>query len=111
VSGPRSVAAADTNGDWPPILQWFLTKKGLAASSHLESGGFARSGPEVEHADLQFHFLPSTVHNDGRVDPSCHAYQVGAMSKQFQWFLLKEVPSEGISFGSDISFGRGPISF
>jgi len=27
--------------------QWFLTKTGLAASSHLESGGFARSSPEV----------------------------------------------------------------
>jgi hypothetical protein len=27
--------------------QWFLTKKGLAASSHLESGGFARSSLEV----------------------------------------------------------------
>lgn len=28
-------------------FQWFMTKKGLAASSHLESGGFARSSPEV----------------------------------------------------------------
>lgn len=56
--------------------QWFLTKKGLAASSHLESGGFARSGSDVDHPDLQFHFLPSTVHNDGRMDPTCHAYQV-----------------------------------
>ncbi|KAL3111715.1 hypothetical protein niasHT_011002 [Heterodera trifolii] len=27
-------------------LQWFLTKKGLAATSHLESGGFARSSTE-----------------------------------------------------------------
>uniref|UniRef100_A0A914GQK2 Glucose-methanol-choline oxidoreductase N-terminal domain-containing protein n=1 Tax=Globodera rostochiensis TaxID=31243 RepID=A0A914GQK2_GLORO len=59
-------------------LQWFLTKKGLAATSHLESGGFARSSPEMDHPDLQFHFLPSTVHDDGRQDPKCHAFQVHA---------------------------------
>ncbi|KAI3420307.1 hypothetical protein GPALN_003618 [Globodera pallida] len=57
-------------------LQWFLTKKGLAATSHLESGGFARSSPEMDHPDLQFHFLPSTVHDDGRQNPKCHAFQV-----------------------------------
>lgn len=57
-------------------FQWFMTKKGLAASSHLESGGFARSSPEVEHPDIQFHFLPSTVHEDGRVSPKCHGFQV-----------------------------------
>ncbi|CAK5090230.1 unnamed protein product [Meloidogyne enterolobii] len=56
--------------------QWFLTKTGLAASSHLESGGFARSSPEIPHPDIQFHFLPSTVHDDGRSSPKCHGYQV-----------------------------------
>jgi choline dehydrogenase len=57
-------------------LQWFAMKTGLASSSHLESGGFARSTPEVAHPDIQFHFLPSTVHDDGRVVGTCHAYQV-----------------------------------
>ena len=28
-------------------LQWFYNQTGLAASSHLESGGFARSRPDV----------------------------------------------------------------
>ncbi|KAH7732009.1 choline dehydrogenase [Aphelenchoides avenae] len=57
-------------------LQWFYNQTGLAASSHLESGGFARSSPEVPHPDIQFHFLPSTVHEDGRKPATCHAYQV-----------------------------------
>lgn len=57
-------------------LQWFLTHKGLGASSHLETGGFARSTPDKAHPDIQFHFLPSTVHDDGRKVGKCHAYQV-----------------------------------
>ncbi|VDM79838.1 unnamed protein product, partial [Strongylus vulgaris] len=57
-------------------VEWFALRKGLGASSHLETGGFARSSDEVEHPDIQFHFLPSTVHNDGRTVGTCHAYQV-----------------------------------
>uniref|UniRef100_A0A158P7M4 Eukaryotic translation initiation factor 3 subunit D n=1 Tax=Angiostrongylus cantonensis TaxID=6313 RepID=A0A158P7M4_ANGCA len=57
-------------------LEWFATQKGLGASSHLETGGFARSSQEIAHPDIQFHFLPSTVHNDGRSVGRCHAYQV-----------------------------------
>lgn len=58
-------------------LEWFARRTGLGASSHLESGGFARSSDEIEHPDIQFHFLPSTVHDDGRGVGNCHAYQVG----------------------------------
>ncbi|VDN36716.1 unnamed protein product [Gongylonema pulchrum] len=57
-------------------LQWYISKTGLGASSHLESGGFVRSTPKVPHPDIQFHFLPSTVHDDGRSCGTCHAYQV-----------------------------------
>uniref|UniRef100_A0A915PCR3 Glucose-methanol-choline oxidoreductase N-terminal domain-containing protein n=1 Tax=Setaria digitata TaxID=48799 RepID=A0A915PCR3_9BILA len=57
-------------------LEWYLSKTGLGASSHLESGGFVRSTPKVPHPDIQFHFLPSTVHDDGRSNGKCHAYQV-----------------------------------
>ena len=42
-------------------LQWFLARTGAASSSHLETGGFIRSGPGVPHPDIQFHFLPSQV--------------------------------------------------
>ncbi|WKX94674.1 hypothetical protein Q1695_011725 [Nippostrongylus brasiliensis] len=57
-------------------LEWFATQKGLGASSHLETGGFARSTEDIDHPDIQFHFLPSTVHDDGRKVGDCHAYQV-----------------------------------
>lgn len=30
-------------------LQWFLTQTGLGASTHLESGGFARSNNNVKN--------------------------------------------------------------
>ncbi|MCP9266104.1 Choline dehydrogenase [Dirofilaria immitis] len=56
-------------------LEWYLSKTGLGTSSHLESGGFVRSTPRVPHPDIQFHFLPSTVHDDGRMTGKCHAYQ------------------------------------
>ncbi|VDM28424.1 unnamed protein product [Toxocara canis] len=57
-------------------MQWLTTHTGLGASSHLESGGFTRSRENVLHPDIQFHFLPSTVHDDGRTNGTCHAYQV-----------------------------------
>ncbi|CAD5223166.1 unnamed protein product [Bursaphelenchus xylophilus] len=65
-------------------LQWFYNQTGLAASSHLESGGFCRSSDDIPHPDIQFHFLPSTVHDDGRTNGTCHAYQVhvGPMRSQ-----------------------------
>lgn len=65
-------------------LQWFYNQTGLAASSHLESGGFCRTSPDIPHPDIQFHFLPSTVHDDGRTNGTCHAYQVhvGPMRSQ-----------------------------
>uniref|UniRef100_A0A0K0ES56 Choline dehydrogenase n=1 Tax=Strongyloides stercoralis TaxID=6248 RepID=A0A0K0ES56_STRER len=57
-------------------LQWFISKNGLCASSHLESGGFVKSSVDMEHSDIQFHFLPSTVHDDGRKNGTCHGFQV-----------------------------------
>lgn len=57
-------------------LQWFLTFTGDGATAHLESGGFVRSRPDIDHPDLQFHFLPSTVNDHGREFGPCHAYQV-----------------------------------
>lgn len=57
-------------------LQWFLTRKGLAASSHLEAGAFIKSRPELAHPDIQYHFLPSLVKNHGRDLGDCHAFQV-----------------------------------
>ena len=55
--------------------QWFLTRKGLAASSHLEAGAFISSRADIAHPDIQYHFLPSLVTNHGRSFGDCHAFQ------------------------------------
>ncbi len=59
-------------------LEWFLFKTGSGATTHLEAGGFIRSSPEVEHPDIQYHFLPSVVINHGSGLGDCHAFQVRA---------------------------------
>jgi len=59
-------------------LQWFINQTGAAATSHLESGGFARSRPGIEHPDIMFHFLPSQVIDNGRTAPYMEAFQLHA---------------------------------
>ncbi|TPP58346.1 Choline dehydrogenase mitochondrial [Fasciola gigantica] len=57
-------------------LKWILFRQGWGATSHLETGGFARSEASVPHPNIQFHFLPSTIHDHGRKMGSQHAFQV-----------------------------------
>ncbi|WP_294641892.1 choline dehydrogenase [uncultured Aureimonas sp.] len=61
--------------------RWLFTKRGLGATNHFESCGFIRSRPDVEHADIQYHFLPLAVTYDGRGLASEHGFQahVGPM--------------------------------
>jgi choline dehydrogenase len=73
-------------------VQWFLTRKGVCTSEHLEAGGFIRSAAGIEHPNLQFHFLPSTVNDHGRKAGTSHAYQVhiGNMRQEARgWIKLK----------------------
>jgi len=73
-------------------IKWFLTHKGICATSHLEAGGFIRSEAGIEHPNLQFHFLPSTVNDHGRKNGTSHAYQVhiGNMRQEARgWIKLK----------------------
>ena len=73
-------------------IQWFLNQTGPTATSHLESGGFARSRPGVEHPDIMFHFLPSQVIDHGRKAPWMEAFQVhvGPMRSESRgWLKLK----------------------
>jgi len=73
-------------------VQWFLTRSGVCTSAHLEAGGFIRSQPGIEHPNLQFHFLPSTVNDHGRKSGTSHAYQVhiGNMRQASRgWIKLK----------------------
>jgi len=59
-------------------IQWFLSKSGPCSWSYLEAGGFAKSSPEREISNIQFHFFPSFVIDHGLVNPSSHGYQLHA---------------------------------
>ena len=59
-------------------IKWFLSKSGPCSKSFLEAGGFAKSSPEREIANIQFHFFPSFVIDHGLVNPSSHGYQLHA---------------------------------
>ena len=57
-------------------IQWFLTKKGLGASSHLEAGAFISTHHSQPHPNLQYHFLPGLVNDHGRDFGPGHSFQV-----------------------------------
>jgi choline dehydrogenase len=62
-------------------LRWFLTKGGLGATNHFETGGFIRSRAGVHYADVQYHFLPLAASYDGSSLAHEHGFQahVGPM--------------------------------
>jgi choline dehydrogenase len=62
-------------------LEWLLTRRGLGATNHFESGGFIRSAAGVQHPDLQYHFLPMALRYDGSAPADGHGFQahVGPM--------------------------------
>jgi choline dehydrogenase len=61
--------------------RWLLTRGGLGASNHFETGGFIRSRAGVPYPDIQFHFLPLAVSYDGSSLAHEHGFQahVGPM--------------------------------
>lgn len=84
------IAAYETGGDlfhgmslkgqWraiKAIFEWRRTRGGWLTSPFAEAGGFAKSQPDIEVPDLQFHFLPVMIENHGRtkvrqIGFSCH---------------------------------------
>jgi choline dehydrogenase len=72
--------------------RWILTKDGLGASNHFETGGFIRSRAGVRYPDIQFHFLPLAVNYDGSALAREHGFQahVGPMrSRSAGWVRLR----------------------
>jgi choline dehydrogenase len=71
--------------------RWILTKQGLGATNHFETGGFIRSRAGIDYPDIQFHFLPMAVNYDGSSLAQEHGFQahVGPMrSKSRGWVRL-----------------------
>jgi len=72
--------------------RWLLTRGGLGASNHFETGGFIRSHAGVRFPDIQFHFLPLAVSYDGSSLAREHGFQahVGPMRSGSQgWVRLR----------------------
>jgi len=61
--------------------RWLLTRGGLGATNHFESGGFIRSRSGIRYPDIQYHFLPMAVSYDGSSLAKEHGFQahVGPM--------------------------------
>jgi choline dehydrogenase len=59
-------------------IQWFLNKTGPCSTSFLEAGGFAKSSPERDYPNIQFHFFPAFVIDHGLVEPDRHGFQLHA---------------------------------
>lgn len=74
-------------------LHWILTRKGLGATNHFETGGHVRSRPGIVYPDIQFHFLPLAISYDGKSLAQGHGFQVhvGAKrSKSRGWVRLRD---------------------
>jgi choline dehydrogenase len=78
--------------------RWFLLKSGLGASAHLEAGAFIRRNAEAAHPDLQFHFLPSLVHDHGRKPIGRHGFQahVGPMRPTSAGYIRLRSPDPAV---------------
>ncbi|MBS0472612.1 MAG: choline dehydrogenase [Proteobacteria bacterium] len=55
-------------------LSYMLFRKGLATGQGLESGGFVKSRPDLEHPDLQFHFIAALMSDHARKKADRHGF-------------------------------------
>ncbi len=62
-------------------VRWLLTRGGLGATNHFESGAFIRSRAGIAWPDIQYHFLPAAMSYDGNSVAEGHGFQahVGPM--------------------------------
>ncbi|GGY55709.1 oxygen-dependent choline dehydrogenase [Bacterioplanes sanyensis] len=61
---------------WWVGMRWFINQTGLAASNQFDAGAFIRSGPGVEHPDLQLTFMSLAVEPGTVESLREHAFQI-----------------------------------
>jgi choline dehydrogenase len=74
-------------------LEWLLTRDGLGATNHFESGGHIRSRAGIVYPDIQYHFLPLAISYDGKSLASGHGFQVHVGTKRSKsrgWVRLRD---------------------
>jgi len=72
--------------------RWLLTKGGLGATNHFESGGHIRSRAGIVYPDIQYHFLPVAISYDGKSLVNGHGFQVHVGTKRSKsrgWVRLR----------------------
>lgn len=80
-------------------LEWLLTRKGLGATNHFETGGHIRSRAGILYPDIQYHFLPLAISYDGKTLASGHGYQVHVGTKRSKsrgWVRLRDAHAESL---------------
>ena len=73
--------------------QWLLTKTGLGATNHFETGGHIRSRKGIVYPDIQYHFLPLAISYDGKSLAKGHGFQVHVGTKRSKsrgWVKLRD---------------------
>jgi len=55
-------------------VSYMLFKRGVATGQGLESGGFIKSRPDLEHPDLQFHFIAALMNDHTRKKSDRHGF-------------------------------------
>ena len=56
------------------ILRWLRNRTGPLTTPYAESGGFAKTRPDVEVPDVQFHFVPALLEDHGRLKVKAHGF-------------------------------------
>ncbi|UQN06094.1 GMC family oxidoreductase [Deinococcus sp. QL22] len=59
------VQSLDGGSEGAAFAQWLLNRTGPLASNVAEASAFVRSGPDLQHADLQYHFGPAYFRDHG----------------------------------------------
>ena len=80
-------------------VRWLLTKGGLGATNHFESGAHVRSRAGIVFPDIQFHFLPLAISYDGSTMAEGHGFQVHVGTKRSKsrgWVRLRDRAPESL---------------
>ncbi|SEP15599.1 GMC family oxidoreductase [Trujillonella endophytica] len=74
--GGKSLFRAESPSGY---AKWFGARRGPLTSNLAEAGLFARSRPELDEPDLQYHFLPVKFWRQAEVDPDVDAFTAASV--------------------------------
>jgi choline dehydrogenase len=66
VHGSTGKGSYDRINEPLALLRYLMARSGPLASNIAEAGGFAKSSPDIDAPDIQFHFVPAQLDDHGR---------------------------------------------